>query len=77
LDLACGAGQLVSVSEDTTAAFWNVKYRSLIARIGLETVLWSVSALKPDGTVAVGDLAGGVHLLRLEDVVGSSPGPGH
>jgi WD40 repeat protein len=56
---------LVSVSEDMTLAIWDLRDHSLRVRIGLDTVLWSISGLGTDDAVAVGDLGGGVQLLQL------------
>jgi WD40 repeat protein len=61
---------LLSVSEDASLAVWDTRDMRLRARIGLDTVLWCVSELTPDTTVAIGDLAGGVQILALHGLSG-------
>ncbi|WP_433292244.1 WD40 repeat domain-containing protein [Actinoplanes sp. CA-030573] len=62
-----GGGRLLSVSEDGTLAIWDLATRRLRSRVGLETVLWCLSPIAEDMRLAVGDLGGGVQLLRIED----------
>lgn len=56
---------LLSVSADMTLAIWDLRDGSLRLRIGLDTVLCSVSGLGTDDAIALGDLGGGVQLLQL------------
>jgi WD40 repeat protein len=61
---------LLSISEDATLAVWDIHDLRLRSRIGLDTVLWCFSEPTPDSTLAIGDLAGGVQLLKLHELDG-------
>jgi WD40 repeat protein len=65
LTVSADGRYLVSVSEDATLAIWDPNHHNIVVRVGLEQVLWCVSEFTPDGLVAVGDVAGGVHVLRV------------